>query len=171
MLARTSQAEQAPIFARERSAGAKLPYARAIDDATIELRDGRLMQVVRLTGFPFETADSDELNYRKTLRNTMLRGIADARFALYHHVVRREVQPEFDGTFADPFSHSLDTAWRAKLSSRKLYVNDLFITLVRRPLPGRIGLLQNLFRSGGVGRRAGGRSVAGTGGRCSAPGV
>ncbi|WP_339445082.1 hypothetical protein, partial [Pseudomonas hunanensis] len=126
-----------------------LPYARALDDATIELRDGRMMQVIRLTGFPFETADSEELNYRKTLRDTMLRGIADARFALYHHVVRREVQPVFEGTFDDPFSQSLDTAWRTKLSSRKLYVNDLFITLVRRPLPGRIGVLQNLVRGSG----------------------
>jgi type IV secretion system protein VirB4 len=149
MLARTSPAEQAPSFARERSAGTYLPYARALDDATIALRDGRMMQVIRLTGFPFETADSEELNYRKTLRDTMLRGIADARFALYHHVVRREVQPVFEGTFADPFSQSLDAAWRTKLSSRKLYVNDLFITLVRRPLPGRIGVLQNLFRGSG----------------------
>ncbi|MDU9765502.1 hypothetical protein RGC28_08565, partial [Helicobacter pylori] len=49
----------------------------------------------------------------------------------------------------DPFSQSLDTAWRTKLSSRKLYVNDLFITLVRRPLPGRIGVLQNLLRGSG----------------------
>ena len=53
MLARTSPVDQPPSFARERSAGAYLPYARALDDATIELRDGRMMQVVRLTGFPF----------------------------------------------------------------------------------------------------------------------
>ena len=42
------------------------------------------------SGFPFETADTDELNYRKSVRETMLRGVANSRFALYHHIVRRE---------------------------------------------------------------------------------
>ena len=141
MAARTA----GPDPKREQAAGARLPYARHVDDATIETRDGRLMQVIRLAGFPFETADSAELNYRKTVRDTMLRGIANSRFALYHHIVRREVQPELGGEFPDPFSRALDEEWRARLATRRLYVNDLFMTLVRRPLQGRAGLLTGLF--------------------------
>ncbi|QUD89811.1 VirB4 family type IV secretion/conjugal transfer ATPase [Phenylobacterium montanum] len=142
MLARTPKPGLALKPGLEQPAGARLPYARHLDEATIQLRDGRLMQVLRLRGFPFETADSDELNYRKTVRETMLRGVGNPRFALYHHIVRREVEPQFDGAFPDSFSRSLDAAWRARLSVRKLYVNDLFLTLVRRPAPGRLGLLQ-----------------------------
>ena len=130
---------------REQAAGARLPYARHVDDATIETRDGRLIQVLHLKGFSFETADTDELNYRKTVRETMLRGVANSRFALYHHIVRREVAPQIEGEFSDPFARSLNSAWRAKLDSRKLYVNELFLTLVRRPMQGRVGLLQSLF--------------------------
>ncbi|MHB8285853.1 MAG: VirB4 family type IV secretion/conjugal transfer ATPase, partial [Caulobacteraceae bacterium] len=136
-----------PDAQREQAAGSRLPYARQADDATIETRDGRLIQVVHLAGYPFETADTEELNYRKTVRDTMLRGVANSRFALYHHVVRREVQPELVGEFADPFSRSLDEAWRARLGTRRLYVNDLFLTLVRRPLQGRVGFLQDALRS------------------------
>ena len=131
---------------REQAAGARLPYARHVDDATIETRDGRLMQVMHLAGFPFETADTDELNYRKSVRETMLRGIANSRFALYHHIVRREVSPEMFGEFGDPFSRSLDEAWRTRLGAKKLYVNELFLTLIRRPLQGRVGVLEDLLR-------------------------
>lgn len=131
---------------REQPAGARLPYARHVDDATIETRDGRLMQVIQLAGFPFETADTDELNYRKSVRETMLRGIANSRFALYHHVIRREVAPELFGAFRDPFSQRLDDAWRARLSARKLYVNELFLTLIRRPLQGKVGVAEDLLR-------------------------
>ena len=145
MSARSPHLAGRPDPQREQAAGARLPYARHVDDATIETRDGRLIQMLHLKGFAFETADTDELNYRKTVRETMLRGVANSRFALYHHIVRREVTAQIDGEFADPFTRSLDAAWRAKLDSRRLYVNELFLTLVRRPLQGRVGFLQSLF--------------------------
>ena len=135
----------APDPKREKPAGGRLPYARHVDDATIETRDGRLLQFIHLAGFPFETADTDELNYRKSVRETMLRGVANSRFALYHHIVRREVVPQISGAFADPFSRSLDETWRGRLGSRKLYTNDLFLTLVRRPLQGRVGFLGGML--------------------------
>ena len=138
---------QGPDERREQAAGARLPYARHVDDSTIETRDGRLIQVLHLAGYPFETADTEELNYRKSVRDTMLRGVANSRFALYHHVVRREVAPELLGEFDDPFSRDLDQAWRARLGARRLYVNDLFLTLVRRPLQGRVGFLQDTLRT------------------------
>lgn len=132
---------------REQPAGSRLPYARHVDDFTLETRDGRLIQFLHLKGLPFETADTDELNYRKTVRETMLRGVANSRFALYHHIVRRETQPELVGEFHEPFTRALDDAWRSRLESRRLYVNELFLTLVRRPLQGRVGFLQETFRA------------------------
>lgn len=132
---------------REKPAGARLPYERLIDDSTIQTRDGRLMQVLRLRGLPFETAETDELNYRKSVRETMLRSLADPRFAIYHHVVRRCVQPDHIGQFDDPFSRELDDAWRRRLGARKLYVNDLYLTLLRRPLGGKLGMLDGLVQS------------------------
>ena len=136
-----------PRADKETSAGTHLPYARHVDDATIATRDGRLIQVIKLDGFLFETADTDELNYRKAVRETMLRGIANSRFAIYHHVVRREVEPRLEGDYPDAFSRSLHEAWRGRLATRRLYVNDLFLTIVRRPLQGRLGVLDDLLSS------------------------
>lgn len=131
-------------IAREAPVGKHLPYARHLDDHTIETRDGLLMQMIRLRGLLFETADTDELNYRKRLRDAMLQAIGTSRFALYHHIVRRQVDVTLDGAYPDSFSARLDAAWRARLDDRQLYVNDLYLTLVRRPVQGRVGMLDGL---------------------------
>lgn len=145
------------VIAREAPAGAHLPYGRHIDDATIETRDGLLLQTIKLGGLLFETAESSELNYRATLRDAMLRALGSSRFAIYHHVCRRQAEVALDGRFADTFSKRLDQRWRERLAGRQLYVNDLFLTIVRRPLQGRIGLAERLGTW--IGRRSGQRAV------------
>lgn len=130
--------------AREVPAGTHLPYASQIDDQTLLTRDGLLIQVIQLRGLLFETADSEELNYRKVLRDAVLRAVASPRIALYHHVLRRKVDLTLQPEFGDEFSHALDERWRQRLAQRQLYVNELYLTLVRRPLPGKIGVADRL---------------------------
>jgi type IV secretion system protein VirB4 len=132
---------------KEATAGKRLPYAHHLDEVTLETRDGLLMQVIHLAGLPFETADSEELNYRKAVRDVMLRGLASSRFAVYHHVVRRQVDAQTQGAFPDAFSADLDATWSERLASRKLYVNDLFLTIVRRPLQGHGGVIDGFLRA------------------------
>jgi type IV secretion system protein VirB4 len=57
-------------------------------------------------------------------------------YAIYHHIIRREAEVSLDADYRDDFSRRLDSSWRAKLSTKRLYINDLFLTLVRRPLQG-----------------------------------
>jgi type IV secretion system protein VirB4 len=129
---------------REQPAGKHLPYGRHVDDHTIETRDGLLMQVIQLRGLLFETADTEEINYRKRLRDAMLQSIGSSRYALYHHVVRRRIDVGLSEGHPDPFSRELDNAWRRRLDGKRLYVNELFLTLIRRPLQGRVGRLDRL---------------------------
>jgi type IV secretion system protein VirB4 len=129
---------------REQPSGKHLPYARHVDDHTIETRDGLLMQVIQVRGLLFETADSDEINHRKRLRDIALQAIGSSRYAVYHHIIRREAQVSLDADYQDGFARELDIAWKARLSGRKLYVNDLFLTVVRRPLQGKLGTIDRL---------------------------
>ena len=99
-----------PKVLRPQSAGKHLPFARQVDDFTIETQDGLLMHVVQLRGLLFETADTDELNYRKRLRETVLQAIGSSRFAVYHHAVRRVADVALAGEFPDSFSARLDAA-------------------------------------------------------------
>lgn len=132
------------VVAREAPAGRHLPYARQLDDHTIETRDGLLMQTIAVRGLLFETADSDELEYRQALRDAVLQSIGSSRFALYHHVVRRRIEPVLDAAFDDSFSAELDQRWRARLGRKQLFFNELYFTLVRRPLQGRIGVADRM---------------------------
>ena len=127
---------------REIAAGRHLPYARHVNNHTIETRDGLLMQFIQLRGLLFETADTDEINYRKRLRDAMLQAVGSSRFAIHHHVIRREADAALEADFPDAFSRQLDAAWKERLSTRRLYANDLYVTLVRRPVQGRAGILE-----------------------------
>lgn len=130
---------------REKAAGDMLPYARHIDEVTIATRDGQQIQVLHVQGFAFETADTQELNYRKNVRDTLMRGIASPRLTVGAYVIRHMVRPDMPGGFGGPFARTVDAAWRQKLSGRRLFVNDLFITLTRRPALARASF-------GGAGR-------------------
>jgi type IV secretion system protein VirB4 len=129
---------------REQPSGKHLPYARHVDDHTIETRDGLLCQVIQVRGLLFETADTEEINYRKRLRDAALQAIGSSRYAIYHHVIRREAEVALHADYQDGFTRQLDAAWKARLSTRRLYVNDLFLTIVRRPLQGKVGALDRL---------------------------
>lgn len=133
-----------PIWTKEQAAGIHLPYARHVDDVTLATRDGLLLQTIRLGGLLFETADTAELNYRAELRDAMLRAIGSSRFAIYHHVVRRRAEALLTSKFCDALSTKIDERWCERLSNREMFVNELFITILRRPMQGRVGVLDRI---------------------------
>lgn len=137
---------------KEAAAGVHLPYLAQLDDHTLLTRKGELIQVIKLDGLPFETIGRADLDARLAIRDATLQSIASSRFALVHHVVRRAVEPQFEGRFSDPFSTELDAAWRSRLATRRLFVNDLYLSLIIRPLRGRAGWAERLLGVTGGGR-------------------
>jgi hypothetical protein len=69
----------------EQRVGDRLPYDYLLDDRTVVLRDGALMQSIYLEGFAFETADTDEVNHRQIVRAAALRAVGSSRFVVYQH--------------------------------------------------------------------------------------
>jgi type IV secretion system protein VirB4 len=117
-----------------------------IDDNVVLLRDGSVMLSLLVPGLAFETADSIELNAHAATRELLLRSALDSRFVLYHHVIRRRVHVELEATFEDPIAAHIDARWRDKLANGALYVNDQFVTLVRRPARGKAGWADRISR-------------------------
>jgi type IV secretion system protein VirB4 len=132
--------------AREALAGDRLPYARLVDENTVLLRDGSVMTAMQVPGLLFETEDSEALNAHAATREVMLRSTLDSRFVMYHHVIRRRVEVELDAEFDDPLSAHIDRRWKERLGSGSLFINDQFITLIRRPARGKAGLVERLSR-------------------------
>ena len=126
----------------EAHAGDRLPYLRLVDAQTVLLRDGSLMTALQVPGLLFETEETAALNAHAATREVMLRSNLDARFVLYHYVVRRRVSVSLEASFDDPLSAHIDRRWRDKLGSGSLFVNDQFVTLVRRPARGKAGLAE-----------------------------
>ncbi len=127
-------------------AGDRLPYVGHVNDYCVATRDGALIQMIQLDGVAFETADSDTLNHLATVRDMVMRGIANANLILYCYVIRRRVTAELSGVQPAGFARDLDAAWQSQLQAKRLYVNDLVLTLVRRPAAGKIGMVERLTR-------------------------
>ncbi len=133
------------ISRRERPVASHVPYTRHVDDHVIRTRDGLVLTIFRLEGYSFETSDISEVNARLLGRNDIVRTLANSRFALVSHIVRREVQPRIDSSFDNAFCRELDERYNATLSKRRMFVNDLYLTIVRRPLQGQAGTFEAMM--------------------------
>ncbi|MEQ5788901.1 VirB4 family type IV secretion/conjugal transfer ATPase [Erythrobacter sp. NFXS35] len=132
--------------AKEARVGDRLPYARLVDENTVLLRDGSVMSAIQVPGLLFETEDSDALNAHAATREVMLRSTLDARFVMYHHVIRRRVEVELDAEFPDALSRHIDARWKQRLAGGSLFINDQFVTLIRRPARGKTGLPERMSK-------------------------
>jgi type IV secretion system protein VirB4 len=148
MLARSiqSQLKFGQIAAREKSIAAHVPYVRHVDEQTLRTKEGFLLTAIKLDGFCFQTADQSEINLRLTARNSLVRALNDSRFALYSHIVRREVPAAIDGSFDNDFCAALDRRYMASLTDKRMFVNDLYLTIIRRGFQGRVGKIDGLMR-------------------------
>lgn len=136
---------------REKPVSTHIPYTRHYDDHIIKTRDGYLMNVIKMDGFSFETADISEINARLLARNDLIRTLGSSRYALVSHIIRREVFPTIPSTFDNALCENIDRRYSAVLSQRRMFVNDLYLTVVRRPLQGHAGRAEGVF--GFIGRR------------------
>lgn len=124
-----------------------IPYTRHIDDTTIKTKEGYLLKVIKVEGLPFETADQIDINQRKTIRSTLLRGLSNSRFAVYHHIIRRESKDDMNSFFENAWCKELDTAYQKRLSTKRMFVNEQYLTVVRRPAQSAISFMAEISRT------------------------
>jgi type IV secretion system protein VirB4 len=135
----------APRIRREAQLARHVPYLSHVSENIISTRAGDYLQVFRLGGVGFETADHAKLNTWHERLNVLWRNLASPHVALWTHVVRRrervaEVQPEAG------FAGTLNAKYRLRLSGEKLMVNDLYLTVLFRPVVGAApGLVAKLL--------------------------
>ena len=134
------------VSRRENPVAAHIPYSRHVSDEAIRTDDGMLMSFLHLSGFCFETADISEVNSRLLGRNDLLRALGSSRYALYTHIVRREVKPSIASTFDNEFCRELDERYTTGLRQRRMFVNDIYLTVVRRELQGSVGTVDVVLR-------------------------
>ncbi|MDG1287604.1 MAG: VirB4 family type IV secretion/conjugal transfer ATPase [Rickettsiales bacterium] len=117
---------------REVSVSEFIPYQHHFDKETIITKSGELMQTIRLEGWSFETADDSDVDMKKVVRNSLLKSLSNGNYAAWFHTVRRKKSAYPGGEFTNKFAHELNEQWRKKHSNHESYVNELYITVVRR---------------------------------------
>ncbi len=118
---------------REYSAANFIPYLHHYDNETIITKGGELIQCIKVDGFSFETADDEDVDMKKMVRNSLFKSMADGTFALWIHIVRRRQSAFPGGQMPNSFARIVNEKWKHKHHSHTSYVNELYITVVRKP--------------------------------------
>ena len=76
----------------EYSASNFIPYSCHWNRRTILTKNEELLQVIKVGGFSFETADDEDLDIKKNLRNNLLKGLSTGGISLFFHTPPDEHQ-------------------------------------------------------------------------------
>jgi type IV secretion system protein VirB4 len=140
--------------ARETSASMFVPYLCHWNHNTLMTYKKELIQVIRVGGFSFETADDEDVDIRKNARNMLFKGMESGSFALYFHTIRRR-QSVYgkDHFMSDPtlettldFATFVDQEWKKKHATHESFVNELYITVIRKDDTKGAAIVQHLLK-------------------------
>ena len=110
-----------------------VPYTRLVDEHTIQTKDGSLLQVIAVEGWPFETTDNATLDSLKKMRDLVFRGIGDGETAIYSHIIRRKTNVIHEADYETEFSQGLNDKYNALIKDREVYENALYVSIIVRP--------------------------------------
>jgi len=124
-----------------------IPFEGHWDKNTVITKNRELIMIMKLEGFSFETADDEDVDMRKKVRNTLFKSIAEDRYALWFHTVRRRQNVKMEGKFSNKFCNYLNELWEKKHSDDESFVNELYISVVYRRDRKGVGGIEDIFKS------------------------
>ncbi|MDM0108029.1 VirB4 family type IV secretion/conjugal transfer ATPase [Variovorax sp. J22R24] len=127
------------LLRREVGAAAMIPLVAHVHEHVARTRAGDYVQTLRLAGASFESADDEDINSWHERLNVLLRNLASPNLALWTHVIRRRETAYPVGRTVAGFAHELEQRYRRKMADEQLMVNELFVSVVYRPQPTRLG--------------------------------
>lgn len=110
-----------------------IPYAAHYDEDTIITKNGELMEVIKITGFNFETIREGEDNIsplRAIIRETIMKHVGTNEVAVWIHTMRRKRNIATSGDIEQGFCKDLHDNWVGRNGWDKQYVNELYITFL-----------------------------------------
>lgn len=129
-------ARQVAATRRESVASRRIPYAAHVSDQVVSTRAGHYVQAFRLAGASFESADDETLNGWHERLNVAWRNIASPNVSLWAHVIRRrDLSADHIGN-GEGFANGLAQRYQGRLAGEVLMVNDIYLSIVFRPVTG-----------------------------------
>ncbi|MEY3196737.1 MAG: hypothetical protein RLZZ59_103 [Pseudomonadota bacterium] len=132
-----------------------IPYKCHWNSNTILTKKNELMQVVKLDGFSFETADDEDLDIRKSMRNLLFKNMASGTMTLYFHTIRRkkpitklidEFTVEKSEINKADFMDYLKNEWDQHYAVSESFFNELYVTVVYKPDTAGVAILEHWYK-------------------------
>ncbi len=141
------KAQNSAIVGREVSASKFIPYKAHWDSNTLITKQGELLAVIKVGGFTFETADDEDLDAKKNIRNTLYKSFDSGKYAIWFHTIRRKLSASIDGEFDDPFCDYVNKRWIESHTGQDSFANELYISVLLRPdTIGYAGKINEFFK-------------------------
>jgi type IV secretion system protein VirB4 len=117
-----------------------LPFKCHWNSNTVLTKKDEMLQVIKIGGYSFETADDEDVDSRKNMLNMLLKGMSAGGFSIYCHIIRRKTNifgddsPPIDPNIriSSSFTSYIDQEWRKKYARKKAFVNDLYLTVMKQ---------------------------------------
>jgi type IV secretion system protein VirB4 len=129
----------------EKSLSDMLPYSYHYDDTTIMTKNNEFISVIKLLGFSFETADDEDVDSKKSLRNNLFKGMAGNGLSLYFHTVRKKYSAFPKGDFDNIFTEKLNKAWKERHKPEHTFINEHYITIIKKGPAKTTTVLKNIL--------------------------
>jgi type IV secretion system protein VirB4 len=130
----------AELIANEKAATNYIPYSKQLAPSICATVERDLTSTVRIKGIPHETMSVAELNGFTRIWNATINtlGANNTRVALWTHIVRRKLAYDISGIeYDNHFSQMLGAQYAKKIEKDTFYLNELYLSPVYRPAPGR----------------------------------
>ena len=114
-----------------------VPFSAHVSAHVVKTTGGDYLLTWRLAGLPFVGREAWELEHRHGSFNRLLQTLRAPDFvnvAFWVHDVRRRGRIGMRGDFAQAFNQDLSDAYFAALSSQKIMQNELYLTMLFRPV-------------------------------------
>ncbi len=138
---------RAAAVRRELPASKHIPYAAHVAPEVIVTMAGDYVQTFRLSGASFESADDETLNNWHERLNVTWRNIATPNLSLWTHLVRRRDISQLTSVTGGGFADRLARRYQARLATETLMVNEIYLTVLFRPVTGTAPTLVSRFLS------------------------
>ncbi|TCZ87234.1 VirB4 family type IV secretion/conjugal transfer ATPase [Lysobacter sp. N42] len=125
------------MFTPDPSISEFIPLSTHVSPHVVKTTGGDYLMVWHLEGLPFVGREEWEIEHRHNTFNRMLQTLRApdfANLAFWVHDVRRRRQIRDSSRFRQRFNQELSDAYFSSLSSQKLMQNELYLTMIYRPV-------------------------------------
>lgn len=125
------------MFSPDASIAEFVPFSTHVAAQVVKTTGGDYLLTWRLGGLPFVGREEWELEHRHNTFNRMLQTLRAPDYvnvAFWAHDVRRRGRIDGQAKFSQRFNQELSDTYFASLTGQKVMVNELYLTLVYRPV-------------------------------------